>query len=385
MSDPAKILDFHRFLLADKVREAFRRSIFQYVKPGDTVVDLGAGTGILAYFACQAGARRVYAVEMGEVINFAEDICLKNGFQDKVIFFQDRSTRVDLPERADVLVTDTFDSFGIDGGILETIIDARERFLKPDAVIIPQSLELFGAPIELPELYERKIEFWSKDIYGINFSSLRRFAFNNLYSVRAGRDALLGAAASLAKIDLSTVSTSELFGETTLVVTRRGVMHGIVGWFATQLMQAIRLSNAPDGEDTHYAQVFLPLEQAVQLEEGDRLSITIHSYNGSAWRWRVDVQSRLNAEENASEQKSHFDQSTFWGFPLSKEEFRKRSSTFTPRLSEQGAAELFVLRLFDEQRALGEIEKDLLRQFPSIFHSSRDAEVFVRELIARCT
>ena len=38
------------------------------------VLDVGCGTGILSMFAVKAGARRVYAVDMSEVIYQAMDI-----------------------------------------------------------------------------------------------------------------------------------------------------------------------------------------------------------------------------------------------------------------------------------------------------------------------
>jgi len=82
---PKDQVSFHRMLLNDVVRmEAYRRAIFQTVKRGDTVLDVGSG--ILAMLACQAGAGRVYAVEQGPVIAAARELATANGFADRIVF-----------------------------------------------------------------------------------------------------------------------------------------------------------------------------------------------------------------------------------------------------------------------------------------------------------
>ena len=59
----------HELLLADTVRmNAYRDGIRRNVKPGDVVVDLGTGTGILAMLAAQQRAKVVHAIELSDMI-----------------------------------------------------------------------------------------------------------------------------------------------------------------------------------------------------------------------------------------------------------------------------------------------------------------------------
>lgn len=376
----AKILTFHQSMLADKARtESYRRAIHATVKPGDVVLDVGTGTGILAFFACQAGARRVYAIDGGNVIELARLLARQNGLDGRIEFLNDWSSRVVLPEPVDVIVTETMGNFGLEEGILETVIDARTRFLKKDGTIIPQAVELFVAPIEQAGVYQQ-VDTWANDLYGVDYTPLRRFAANNFYRTKLEEPSFLSAPAALARIQLMDVATAEFHGRAGVTVRRGGTLHGIGGWFSAQLAAGVALTNAVPLQTPSWNHIFFPLAEPLAVDPGDALTIQVDSFNGGEWRWQVERQTTRSAPAG----QAHFEHSTFLGFPMSKDRLEKLSSRFAPRLSRAGEAEQFVLALFDGGHALEEIELDLRRCFPDEFKTRQDSGAFVREIVARC-
>ncbi len=167
-------------MLIDEVRtNSFLSALLQTVKAGDVVLDIGSGTGVLACFACQAGAKHVYAIEQGPIIGLAREICARNDLQDRVTFINDWSTNTRLPEPVDLLVTETIGNIGFEEGILRWALDARKRFLRQDARIIPRTVEMFAVPIESEEDYEM-VDKWAQHYYALDFSPLHTFAASNL-------------------------------------------------------------------------------------------------------------------------------------------------------------------------------------------------------------
>ena len=93
-------IEVHRTMICDRVRtEAFRRAIDATVRPGDVVLDVGAGSGILSMFAAQAGASRVYAVERTTVAVMAQELIAANGFADVIRVIQGDMMDIELPEQ----------------------------------------------------------------------------------------------------------------------------------------------------------------------------------------------------------------------------------------------------------------------------------------------
>lgn len=84
---------------------AFKNAIEHTVRPGDIVVDAGSGTGILAMFAADAGAKKVYALELDENnTKVLQGIFADNGYGDRIEVIQGDATTLTLPENVDVIV-----------------------------------------------------------------------------------------------------------------------------------------------------------------------------------------------------------------------------------------------------------------------------------------
>jgi protein arginine N-methyltransferase 1 len=315
-----EMLTFHQFLLGKtNLRlDRFQQAIVMRVKPGDTVLDLGTGTGILAFFACLAGARRVYAIESGSVIALARLLARKNAFEDRIVFLPGASHEIDLPEQVELIVSDTFDLFLPD--TLRSITDARARWLKPGGAVIPTSLELFVAPVDAPVMYRRHIDAWKRRRHGIDFSALREFAVNQCYPAKLKPASLLAEPASIVSLSLPDLTRVAFDGEVTVTVCKPGTLHGLCLWSTSDLTDGITLTNRPGATTTNYAQVFLPVARPIALDVGDSLKIGVGSYDSFHWRWEVQIHDRGAAH---GEKAVRFDHSTFMGFPLSTEVLRK--------------------------------------------------------------
>jgi hypothetical protein len=223
------ILDEHHQYVADLNRvSAFRRAIHEIVKPGDIVLDLGCGTGILGLLACEAGASRVYAVDSGDLIGLAQEIAIANGLADRIVHVREVSTRATLPEKVDVVVADQVGRFGYQSGILEYFEDAKCGLLKPGGVTIPSHIELWVVPVEAPEL-RSQVDLWDTRPTGFDCSPARRIALNTDYRIYLQPAQLLAQPKPLITLDATTAARFK--GKVFTTITRDGTLHGIGGWF----------------------------------------------------------------------------------------------------------------------------------------------------------
>ena len=314
-SDAARLLRFQSFLLDDAGRlDTWHAAIRATVRPGDVVLDLGAGMGILSLFACEAGAARVYAVESAPSLELARLVAADNGLDDRIVCLSERSQDVELPERADVLLTDTTETFGLNGQLLSAVIDARARLLKPDARLLPSEIELRVAPVEAPRAYSYLVDVWARDVRGFDLSAIRPFAANNKQTSALDAEALLSEPAALGALDLGSLPEPSFAGRARVTATRAGTAHGLVGFFAARLAEGITLSNDPRQATVRYAGALLPLAEPLALATGDELAIEVSTDDGREWSWQVE---RKSATGGSAERRQ---QATRHGFPRTRKE-----------------------------------------------------------------
>ena len=369
------IVDEHRQYLSDPVRVgAFGRAIAAVVRPGDVVVDLGCGTGILGMLACRAGARRIYAIEPTGMIEIARALANANGLGDRFVFLQQHSTEAVLPEQADVLVSDFIGRMGFDNGLFEIYADAG-RFMKPGARRIPASLAMSATAVEDAEQFEH-VRFWDRPCAGLDMSAARVWARNTGYPRLLAPQALLSdETVSIRCRSDAREALVRLRGD--VVVGRAGTMHGLGAWFDADLGGGVTLSNAPlAAERLNRRNVFFPLDQPVDVERGDRVSIHVRIRPAEIIvNWDVEIHS---ARGRRVEQHSTLD-----GMLISREELRANAPESTPRLTPRGLARRSILALCDGQRSLADIEREVFRRHPELFASSGEAQAFVAEVVTR--
>ena len=280
------MLDVHRGLLLDQTRtNAFREAIRQLVTPGSVVLDLGTGSGILSFFACEAGARRVFAVDATHSADLAAFLTRQLGYSDRIEVIHEHSTKVELPEPADVLVTETLGAFGFNERILGSVIDARARLLRPGAAIIPQRIDLDVVPIEVPKVFDRYVGFWRKEQFGLDLSPLAVFASNVMYVADVDSAAFLAAPATVISTDLATIASADVSGRAHFTIARSGLLCGFSGWFRATLAPGVELSNEVAGT-TNWEHAFMPLETPVSVVEGTPVDLDLETADGVSWRWK---------------------------------------------------------------------------------------------------
>ncbi len=283
------VLDYHLSMLHDTARmDAFRRAIDASVQPGDIVLDLGCGSGVLSFMACEAGAAKVYAIEGGPVIDVARELAVDNGFDDHIEFLAGWSIDVGLPEPADVLISETIGNAGFDEGIVAWTVDARQRLLCPDAVLLPQRLRTWVCAAESFDDHLLVSDWQSPDL-PYDYTAAHRRASQTLWYADLTPANLLGQPELAADVDLRTATDTPITSEGVLRVDRPGTLHALACWFDALLCPGVTVDNLPPRTDSSWSHGFLPLAEPFEVEPGDELAWELSvSADGEHWDWQVD-------------------------------------------------------------------------------------------------
>src|SRR5277367_475184 len=358
-------------MVADKARfAAYADAIERAVRPGDVVVDLGCGPGIFALLACRAGAKRVYAIDAGEVIHFARQLAVANGFADRIEFLHEDSRRVQLKERANVLISDVRGVLPLFTDAIPSMEDARERFLIKGGRQIPERDTIYAAIVETPEFYNRWTSPWKDAGRGIDLTAALPLVLNSVYKIRSTTGQLLTEPQLWCTLDYTSRLNPRAGAKLRFRTTRSGTAHGVTAWFETQLFEDIVFASAPGNMGTIYGQGFLPWLEPVALEAAREIEVDLYAApvaGDYVWRWDTKI-----AASNGQPEKV-FQLSTFQGGQFTPERLRKHATDFVPVLSEEGRAERWLLEAMDGNTSLQDLAQAAVERFPKVFRGQNDA------------
>lgn len=359
--------------------DAYVQALRQAIKPDSVVLDIGTGTGVFALLACQFGATRVYAIEPNDAILMAQEIAKVNGYAERIRFIQDVSTQVVLDEQADIIISDLRGTLPLLHHHIPSIIDARKRLLAPGGVLIPRSDALWVAVAEAPDLYHKHVAPWENGDYDLDMETARKMVLNNWRKSRVEPEQLLVNPRCWATLDYATIENPSVNGEETWTAERAGTAHGLSIWFDATIAEGVCFSNAPDAPKLIYSSAFFPWSEPVNIAVGDTVTIALRANlvgKDYVWRWDTCV-----LDEGVPERvKAQFQQSTFFGKPLSPEQLRKRAVDYMPVLGSKGQVDRFILELMNGESTTADIAHRVLTQFPDRFPDRQAATEHVRDL-----
>ncbi len=274
-------IEMQRRMVSDRSRtNAFAAAIREVVQPGDVVLDVGTGTGILAMFAAKAGARKVYGIDATDIAEVATELVKTNGLSDQIQILHGRAGELQLDHKVDLIISEWLGNAAFAEGMLHAVLDARDRNLTPTGRMLPSKVRVLIAPLDEPILYNTEGPgFWRERIHDLDFSSLqeRELSQGRTMQIRVEPAAVLASGQALLELDLLTASAEDVWSEGQLefVPVRDGVLNGFCVWFEAELSRSVILDTGPFRPETHWAQTYMPFSPR-PVRAGERVEVSVN-------------------------------------------------------------------------------------------------------------
>jgi type I protein arginine methyltransferase len=309
--------------IRDKVRvDAYVEAMRRVITPESVVLDLGAGTGFFSLMACHLGAKHVYAIEVHPAVKLLDKQAKANGWEDRITVFQEKSTDVELPEKVDVIVSD------LRGGMspllrthIQTLYDAKQRFLKDNGVLIPQNDTLYITVVDDDRRFTKYVRNpWMNPDFPFDMTAVYEQHTNTPFRKLPDVENIVLPEQVWASIDYGQQSSPQVRNTVQWQVEAPTMVHFISLWFESRLIDGVSYSTSPRvEEDTRpqcYSGMYFPFKAPVNLQAGETLQVEVIATYVAArdnytFTWNTTVCSDETQECRVSYRQSTFFQDLF--------------------------------------------------------------------------
>jgi len=226
-------------------------------------------------------------VEAGPLSASLAEVAAQNGFSEVISVFACAVEDAALPCQADVLVSEWMGFHLLHEAMLDSVLYARLRWLKPGGRMLPEAASLFAAPVNMDTLCGERFGFLA-DVRGFDLSCLAPLAAQQMLEapqvVVVDAAQLIAPPAEVFHLDLNTATPADLLvplgGPAHFIAQKAGIVHGYAVFFKVDFPRdegraAVTLSTAPDCPPTHWKQTVIMLPDMLGAEVGLRLDCAL--------------------------------------------------------------------------------------------------------------
>uniref|UniRef100_A0A3Q3BJG6 type I protein arginine methyltransferase n=1 Tax=Kryptolebias marmoratus TaxID=37003 RepID=A0A3Q3BJG6_KRYMA len=273
----------HEEMLKDEVRTlTYRNSMYhnKHIFKDKIVLDVGSGTGILSMFAAKAGAKHVYGIECSSISEYSERIIKSNHLDSVITIFKGKVEEVELPvEKVDIIISEWMGYCLFYESMLNTVIFARDKWLKPGGLLFPDRASLYVLAIEDRQYKDFKIHWW-ENVYGFDMTCIRNVAMKEPLVDVVDPKQVVTNSCLVKEVDLYTVKPDDLSFTSSfcLQIQRNDYIHALVTYFNIEFTKCHKktgFSTAPDASYTHWKQTVFYLEDYLTVRRGEEITGTI--------------------------------------------------------------------------------------------------------------
>ncbi|MEM7684456.1 MAG: 50S ribosomal protein L11 methyltransferase [Pseudomonadota bacterium] len=275
-----QVPNYHWQMVADAPRNAaYAGAIADAVEPGMTVLEIGAGSGLLAMIAARSGAEHVYTIEANPLMaQVAQECVARNGYADRVTVLPGHSTNMEIgkqiPVSADVLIHEIFSADLLGEHVLPSVAHAKAELLAKNAPLLPFGIAAVGALAEPPK--HRLTEDMAID--GLDLSPLTAIdAAITKYG--PGLCARLSAPFALYDCDLRGAYPQEGRRDMRIAAVQAGTATGVEQWMHIEFPNNTAL--VADDRASHWQTCFHPFGAQLALDEGATVDISVEFWPGA--------------------------------------------------------------------------------------------------------